>query len=385
MSVKKRPHLDPKKFSWCYEFRLNRKKYAVSGYLSEKAAKEAEAKKLGELKSKRARPIENDKVSLEQFVPKFIAHRRVVRSEETAIREERRARPIIKVFGQQRLMHITVSDIFDYVARRQKDGLQNRSINLEITLLRSLYHYAIKCHFASENPATEVEFLKQTRSDKWCPSVDEVILFIEMAKKTASAGVLVPWLWFRVYTGTRPKESVFVEWTDIDFQNDRIRIRPKPGNTLKNEASNRYLDLHPELKPILLEWKAKWDEVFAKRHERHPDEPHPPHNWVFFNPHDQDARATSFFKCFYQARKAAGLPEMTSHTLRHFFISQAVMSGVELLTIARWVGHNGTAMIEKVYGHLRPKYRQEQMSRVSIVVTPSGTGSNGNGEGKETK
>ncbi len=68
---------------------------------------------------------------------------------------------------------------------------------------------------------------------------------------------------------------------------------------------------------------------------------------------------------------------MTSHTLRHYFISQAVMSGVELLTIAKWVGHNGTRMIEEVYGHLRPQYRREQMSKVSIIVPPSGNGTNG--------
>ena len=64
-------------------------------------------------------------------------------------------------------------------------------------------------------------------------------------------------------------------------------------------------------------------------------------------------------KCFCEARKAAGLPQMTSHTLRHFFISQAIMSNdVSTFTIAKWVGHRGTRMIEEVYGHLRSGYRQ---------------------------
>lgn len=128
------------------------------------------------------------------------------------------------------------------------------------------------------------------------------------------------------------------------------------------------------LKPILLEWNAKWDEGFAKHQKRHPDEKSPPHDWVCFNPHDQDARATSFFRCFYMARKAAGLPRMTSHTLRHFVISQAVMSkDVSFYTISKWAGHNGTRMIESVYGHLRSDYRQEQMNSVQII----GNGTNG--------
>lgn len=118
----------------------------------------------------------------------------------------------------------------------------------------------------------------------------------------------------------------------------------------------------------------KWDEVFARRHERHPDEPYPPHDWVFFNPHNQDERAKSFFRCFYKARTAAGVPKMNSYTLRHFFISQAVMSkDVSMYAISKFVGHKGTKMIEQVYGHLRSEYLQDQMSKVSIV------GTNGNG------
>jgi hypothetical protein len=42
----------------------------------------------------------------------------------------------------------------------------------------------------------------------------------------------------------------------------------------------------------------------------------PPHDWVFYNPFDQDERAISFLRCFHQARKAAGLPRMTNATLR---------------------------------------------------------------------
>lgn len=381
MGVHKREYTANGKPVWEYEFRLHYRRYSEAGFATEREAKEAEQKRLRELNSKTARPVENDKVSLEQFVPKFVAHRRVIRSEETAIREERRVRPLLRAYGKRRLAQITTADIHDFVARRKEDdGLKNRSINLELTVIRSLFRYAIECGFASENPAAAVKNLKEHYEEKWCPSVEEFLRFVEAAKKTESAVVFVPWLWFRAYTGTRPKESVFVEWKDMDFVNDRIRICRKPGNQLKNKASNRYIGIHPELKPILLEWKAKWDEVFARRHERHPDEPHPPHDWVFYNPYDQKRRLISFLRCFQQARKAAGLPKMTSHTLRHYFISQAMMSkDVNPYAISKFVGHSGTKMIEQVYGHLRSDYLQEQMGRVSIVGTPSGVGTNGQG------
>ena len=57
---------------------------------------------------------------------------------------------------------------------------------------------------------------------------------------------------------------------------------------------------------------------------------------------------------------------MTPYSLRHFFISYCVMNGIPSLTIARWVGHNSSKMIEQVYGHLTPDYRAEQMMRFRI-------------------
>ena len=51
------------------------------------------------------------------------------------------------------------------------------------------------------------------------------------------------------------------------------------------------------------------------------------------------------------------------------------LSKVERFTIAKWVGHRGTRMIEEVYGHVDADYRQVEMSKVRI------TGINGNGGG----
>ena len=241
MGVYKRKALVAGKTRWYYQFRLGKRKYAQSGFASKEDAKNAEQRKLRALHSKQNRPIENDKVTLGQFVPKFIQHRKVVRSEETAVREERRSHPVLRAFGKIRLTQISVADIHDYVARRKtKDKLQNRSINLELTLLRSIFGYAIECGYASENPAKVVKNLKVARDEKWCPNWVQMRSFIEEVKKTGSAIVLVPWIWFRIYTGTRPKESVFVEWADIDFVNNRISIRPKDAGLTVRAKTGYY-------------------------------------------------------------------------------------------------------------------------------------------------
>src|SRR5439155_12175621 len=63
------------------------------------------------------------------------------------------------------------------------------------------------------------------------------------------------------------------------------------------------------------------------------------------------------------------------HDLRHHFISYAVMSGVDFMTIARWAGHkDGGILIGKVYGHLADWHRKAQAARLnfglSVVLAP---------------
>jgi integrase len=62
---------------------------------------------------------------------------------------------------------------------------------------------------------------------------------------------------------------------------------------------------------------------------------------------------------------ACGIPEFTLHDLRHFFISYCVMSGIDTLTVASWIGHSdGGVLIGKVYGHLDPKHKRDSASKL---------------------
>jgi site-specific recombinase XerD len=55
--------------------------------------------------------------------------------------------------------------------------------------------------------------------------------------------------------------------------------------------------------------------------------------------------------------------------LRHHFISMCVMSGIDFMTIAQWVGHvDGGVLIGKVYGHLANEHRQRMAQLVQFNV-----------------
>ncbi len=68
-----------------------------------------------------------------------------------------------------------------------------------------------------------------------------------------------------------------------------------------------------------------------------------------------------------EAARAAGLsPKTCLYTLRHSFITQALIDGVSTLEVAKFVG-TSLAMIEKHYGHLVASTVRERMARIRFV------------------
>lgn len=375
MGVYKRPSCEWKngKPTWYFQFHRNKVRYYDGIFKTQKEAKDAQQAKLNELKSKRFKAIPKTMATFSELLPRFIEHRSVTRSPRTVDGEIRRGNILNRYFGQMRLANIAITDINEYVAKKKANDAAPRSINLDLSFLCSFFKYAIQNGAAEHNPAREVDAMKVVKTEKWIPSKEELQRFVDCASDTSTGRYMVPWIWFRAYTGTRPSESVFMEWDDIDFENDRIHIRPKDGNELKN-GKFRVVDMHPELKPILLAWREEWQKIHDRWWHRENAESRrrgrgllPDHQWVFINPRRHGKRAEGFHKAFYRARADAGLPQMTSHTLRHYFISNCVMSGINLFTIAKWVGHANTRMIEETYGHLNPDYRREQMAMLKVV------------------
>ena len=207
---------------------------------------------------------------------------------------------------------------------------------------------------------------EEDREEVWIPTDEELARFVRAAAKTPAGSYFVPWIVFRAYTGVRKTESFFLEWDDIDMQRDCIWIRPKTGNPLKNRK-RRQVPLHPALKPVLLEWRKKWDEITSRHYHRFGRE-EGRHDWVFITEHGHGKQAAGYGKSFYQARTEANLPRMTTHTLRHYFISKCLMNPepIPLFTVARWVGHANTRMIEEVYAHLLPDYSAREMAKLKL-------------------
>ena len=303
-----------------------------------------------------------------------LRHRETTCSPNTVACERLKLVTLSRHFGGMAMHRISVADINAFIEKRHRVGNSNRTINMCLNLMRVVFKRALQYNYATHNPLDDVKNLKEVLVDRPILSMEQFRRLLEEASKlddtNQDADQLGVWLRVRGFTGVRPSEAVFLEWRDIDWERNLVIVRPKigPKAVEKNQVKDgqfRAIPIHPELKPALIKWREIWESKQAQVGRTH--------DWIFFHPVFPDKRALGFRRSFEEACKKAGLEGMRSYDLRHFFISEAVMAGCELMVIAKWAGHGSVRMIEKVYGHLRPDYHAAQIAKIGFAakITPS--------------
>ena len=158
--------------------------------------------------------------------------------------------------------------------------------------------------------------------------------------------------------GGREQEVIHQRWSNIHWHRNAMhfvggrRGAAKRGGGSRESAKPRDVDFHAKLKAHLL-------EMYERRDVRS--------DWMFPSL-DHDNHVKSFRKQLNRVRDMLGMPHLGFHLFRHYFISQAVMAGIDIKTIARWVGHRDEGMlILRVYGHLAPGHGLEAAKKLDGV------------------
>ncbi len=152
---------------------------------------------------------------------------------------------------------------------------------------------------------------------------------------------------FLAFTGARLSEAAAVVWSDVDFQRERIHLRVVKGGK------------HPRFVPMIAEAKTLLSRMRSER----PDEA----------PADPVLLVNEAQKSMDRAAQKVGVERITHHDLRHLFATIAIESGVDIPTVARFLGHvDGGALAMKVYGHLRDGHALEAARKISFGTSEPG-------------
>ena len=159
------------------------------------------------------------------------------------------------------------------------------------------------------------------------------------------------------YTGFRPGDIRTLRWSEVDLGASAPAIRKVIEKTQHKSSEPQSFPLVPDAVDVLTKWKRQTK----------------PDSGALVFPSDSGGLRTKRFLSDpwkKHIRSLAGLPDdVDLYNLRHNFASWLVMSGADLLTVAKLMGHANTKMVEKHYGHLAPEHKQNALTKAFTLMS----------------
>lgn len=254
-----------------------------------------------------------------------------------------------------------------FIERRLKEGMAPRTVNLDVIALRNVLKRAVDDGLIQRLPTEGLRPLKTTVAkrplfgpaelEKLCAAAFQARRNAagDPVQVTKNAQEFVDYIRLLAFSGARRNEALGLRWPDVDFERGQLTIGAS-GDT-KNRTA-RVVDFNAKLRDHLRDMERR----------KAPDS-----QWLFPSPQRgrDDRGARTFQESLKLVRSQAAMPDFHFHDCRHHFISMAVMSGVDFMTIAAWVGHrDGGVLIGRVYGHLANEHRRAMAERVNFGPVP---------------
>jgi integrase len=242
-----------------------------------------------------------------------------------------------KSFTGKRLSQIHPFAIEKHKIERKQAGAPVRA-NREVATLKRLFYWAKENRrFEGENPVCAVKFFEESPGRLRYLELEEDEQLLNVAQEPVRSMIVLG-----IHVGVRlQSEMLTLEWADVDLRRIQISIL---GAYTKNR-NTRVVPLNKPAREVLARLKAtaKGPYVFAKK---------------------DGAPYRSIRTVFEKACEAAGLKDVTPHTLRHTFASRLVMAGVDLRTVQELGGWSNLKMVQR-YGHLSPGHKAAAVERLA--------------------
>jgi len=264
---------------------------------------------------------------------------------------------------------ISANDCREWASRFARD-YSPTVFNNTVGTLRHVIRIAIQSGARYGNPADEIKKVKVRQKVLTLPEHHQFLLLVQKVRTAGGGfsrgcGDLIEFL---AYSGARKSEAARVLGSDCDFTNGRITIKGDPDTGTKNWEI-RTIPMIPDMRRLL-------ESIRSRKSES---------DWLK-NP---AVGVRECQKAIDSACKKLGIVRFTHHDLRHLFATRCIESGVDIPTVARWLGHkHGGALATKSYGQLRDQHSANMAQEVifseasepKIILLPPTTNGAQNGQ-----
>lgn len=234
----------------------------------------------------------------------------------------------------------------DYLMLEQlidKLPFSRKRIGLILRPLKLVIKRALKVNYITINPFDKLdnEYLLtvSVTSDYEVNlfSQEEIILILDNCEHLTVRNYIQTGFW----SGMRISEMFALEWSDIDFELETIRVnKSQTRNRLikdpKTPAGNRIIEMTPKAKEALL----SQFEITGKDQDQR----------VFKTPRNKIwAKPDNLGRYWRVALEKAGVVYRNPYQMRHTFISHMLSLGNSPLILYRMVGHENSELLYKKY------------------------------------
>lgn len=236
-------------------------------------------------------------------------------------------------FGRTLLDRINNLMIEEYKAKKQAQGICNKSINNQIGMLGKCLRCAEEWEVITKVP--RIKPLKVPPQSFKFLAEEEYELLLEASRKISFE--LYELILFALRTGVRIGELIAVKWSDINHANRSILIsRSCWKGAMGSPKSNKVRQI-----PLA-------EDIYNLLCQRRQNE-----GFIFLNQEGQIYSRFSLDRALDRACKLAGIKIVSWHPLRHSFASRLANNGVPLQVIQALLGHSDLKMTQR-YAHLEP-------------------------------
>lgn len=233
------------------------------------------------------------------------------------------------------LQEFSTADIQAYRQYMLESGARTQTINRRLAALAACGHWAVQAGLLSSNPAQNVRSIAANRSlaPRWLDKRQRLALIRAVEKDVQMAKQRYPRLWVLrrrdaamvlvlLHTGLRVGELCALQLADLHLSERKGHLVVRAGKGLKQ----RSVPLNASAREALQNWLGVRPDVGIDA--------------IFTGQRNDPVDSRSVQRAVTRFAEAAGLKDVTPHTLRHSFAKGLIDEGVSLEKVATLLGHS---------------------------------------------
>jgi integrase len=271
----------------------------------------------------------------------------------------------------QRLTPPQVSGLYrDLLAngrRRSPGPLEPKTVrNIHLVLHRALKD-AVRWGYVIRNVVDVVDAPKWKQAELHIWSAEQLRAFLRHVRADR---LYAAWLLIAT-TGVRRGEIAGLRWVDLDLERARLSVRrPRvevEGTVYESEPKTakgkRTISLDPATVTALSSWRTLQGQERSMVGPGYQES-----GLVFTKPDGAPIHPRRFSDWFEQHARAAGLPAIRFHDVRHSYASAALRAGVPAKVVSERLGHANISITLDTYTHVLPEQDAQAARNVASLI-----------------